>query len=97
MRRMLTLAALTLAMTGAAGLCDSGCIANAEDRRPAPVPVQDEQQRRVREPVDYIYPPPVGEQQHGPVRGDFWTPAEFDRAFPEDAGVAGFETIVPAR
>src|SRR5688572_16866496 len=99
MRRMLTVAALALAMLGAGVLprCDSGCIANAEDRRPAPVPVQDEQRRHVRQPVDYIYPPPVGEEQRGPLRGDFWTPAEFERVIPEGGNRSGFETIVPAR
>lgn len=103
MRRMLALAALTLAMMGIAGLptCDSGCVASAEDGRPAvdssrPQAVPAGGARgRVREPVDYIYPPPLGEEQRGSLRGDFWTPAEFDRTFP-DTG-AGFETIVPVR
>jgi hypothetical protein len=99
MRRMLSIAALALGMLGVGGLprCDSGCVANAEDRRPAPVPVQGEQRRHVRQPVDYIYPPPVGEEQRGSLRGDFWTPQERDRVFRQDWNRPGFETIVPGR
>jgi hypothetical protein len=91
MRRMLTLAALTLAMVGTAGLpaCDSGCVAGAQDRpvgapdRPQVVPAQDGKadKRRIRQPVDYIYPPPLNDRRRGPLRGDFWADDEIKQIF----------------
>jgi hypothetical protein len=97
MRRLLTLAVLTLTMAATAGspMCDSGCIANAEDRRPA-VDMAQQQRHRIRHAADHTYPPPAGEQR-GTLRGDFWTPNERDRVVPEDGSRSGFETIVPSR
>jgi hypothetical protein len=86
-RRMLTLAVLTLAMMGPVGLpaCDSGCVASAEDR-PArdadpPQPVRAQESRGMRQPVDYIYPPPLDDTQRGRLVGDFWTDGQMRRIF----------------
>ena len=76
-----------MVLLGVAGppTCDSGCVATVQDR-PAQDPDRSqvapaEDKRRIRQPVDYIYPPPLDNKQRGPRRGDFWSRDELDRAF----------------
>jgi hypothetical protein len=43
-----------------------------------------------------MYPPPLDDrQQRGPLRGDFWTPDDLDRAFRDFDRFQGFEQAVP--
>jgi hypothetical protein len=91
---MMALGILAFAMIGSAGplVCDAGCVANAEDAHPAPksdrLPIPAERETawdwapepRWRYMPEYL--PRLGYQrQRGPLRGDFWPPKDFDRAF----------------
>jgi hypothetical protein len=60
---------------------------------PAPIPIVDQMQPG----YEFYLPRLPHDQRRRPLVGDFWTPAEFDRAFPEEGSRSRFETNVPAR
>jgi hypothetical protein len=90
-------------MIVAAGLLiyDSARIENARplaNSRPAdsPAPILVVDQMQPQPGYKFYLPRLQYDQRRRPLRGDFWTPAEFDRAFPEEGSRTGFETIVPS-
>ena len=100
MRRMLARGILVRAMLGVAGplVCDSGCVAQAEDSRQV-LKKPDFVRVPANQALEEYNPDVERERQRAFRRGDFWSPKDFNRAFPDnrvqDNPYRGFERIFP--